>query len=1035
MSVDVMARLRVDSSHFADNFTRPLSLTRLPTSSIASDTPPVVSESTETLKSLLGSLKPPVSQSSVDEALEYLARAARADSFAREQNVQHQENALKSAVISQVAVGLYARSLDIYLNEALEIEGEAEWWANVERSGVSVAWFLLQTLPSRIARVLRTILDALRTHRLPVTLSAFTPSALLRLLPPTALQPSAMTSSFFPHLEHEPTLMSLRLTRSSLRPAQFLQSIWSAIFLPLDLAREECRHKRRKLEKLRDERAEQLGHLAQLRLATTSGEAFPTRLVACISGEPLLPQDNAEHVQRISFSLLPDHIAEHSLSVQQFRRPSRMTLLWPKLLLLPPLTLYVLRSLYASRASIMEMARETKETVEGFIKNSLVDPLKEVLKTVRTGGEDGVIVRKEGVAADLDSLERMTLSLARDQLHYNSEQLAALSKQIRVGDLTPVLQLYEEDIKKPVKSALTGTLLRSMFIQVQKAKVDIDQALAGIDKLLKSQELTFAFVGLAPALVIVTVLGNYISHLWRGAQGEGRFGGRLKHRTMAWAAMRRIERLLVSQPRVGGPTSNSLTPLTTGLLLISITRLRTFAETSLPDGSRLREGFLEDVGDLEDPAMPREEKLRVVERMWRSWGGVLGWHYIAAERVFRIFAGPGSKIYGSLFLVLASANLGQANTIDSCLSPKDGCNATTPVACQATRYPNQTFLSSANSELPDGTYIAASLAGARQLLAYLDAHPTANVTKLLISDSTIEDLATDFGYGETDYDFLEWDWKNNRLAEGQVDYAPLNRNISQTLKQNILELDAISSRIMDRVAPSLESLAYLNYIRIWGEYGRVDVPDNRTRTVLDRDFPRLTHLTLRDTQWRFDDLPGRRAFFRPLPSLTHLHVVSSRYPAMEMPLAVVRQSVPNATHIRFSGNFPKEFAVTPMFLVQWTRSLLDGLFRSANSPLIIVQPDFSPMMQRGMECGNPGIQYGCLLSRLARNSDLHLSLPPTEDINEYGVTYESSRLFPFSRAIVEFEDRLHGGEGEWNIPSKNDTVEYATASLKYCSSY
>jgi nuclear-control-of-ATPase protein 2 len=87
---------------------------------------------------------------------------------------------------------------------------------------------------------------------------------------------------------------------------------------------------------------------------------------------------------------------------------------------------------------------------------------------------------------------------------------------------------------------------------------------------------------------------------------------------------------------VGERPSDSLTPLTTGLVLISVMRLRTFAESSLPSGSRLREGFLEDVGDLEDPAMPREDKLRVVERMWRSWGGVLGWHYIAAESVLRM---------------------------------------------------------------------------------------------------------------------------------------------------------------------------------------------------------------------------------------------------------------------------------------------------------------------------------------------------------------------------------------------------------------
>ncbi|KAJ7508582.1 NCA2-domain-containing protein [Mycena galericulata] len=627
-----MSRLRVNSSHFADSFTRPLSLTRLPTpepSLTASERPPVVSESTETLRSLLASLKPPVSQSAVDEALEYLVQADRDSLLVTDA----QENALKNAVVSQVAVGLYARGLDIYLNEAAEIEAEAEWWANVEGSSIGVAWFLLQTLPSRMARVVRTIVDTFREQRLPFRPSLFTPSSLFRLLPPTALRPSALTTSFFPHLEHEQMLTSL-WSRQFSSPRQYMQSIWSAVFLPFHLTREECRYKRRRLEKLRDERAEQLGQLAQLRLATAFGNAFPSRLSACISGQPSVAQDNTQHVQRVSNLLLPSHIAEHGNEIQQFRRPSRLILLWPKLLLVPPLTLYAVRSLYASRASITEMALEAKETVEGFIKNSLIDPLKEILKTVRTGGEDGVIVRKEGVAADLDSLERMTLSLARDQLHYNSAQLTALSKQIRLGDLTPVLQLYEEDIKSPVKSALTGTLLRSMFIQVQKAKVDIDQALAGIDKLLKSQELTFAFVGLAPALVIVTVLGTYVSQIWHGGQGTSRFGGPAR-RASAWAAMRRIERLLVSQPREANPTTNSLTALTTGLLLISVTRLRAFAETSLPSGSRLREGFLEDVGDLEDPAMPREEKLRVVERMWRSWGGVLGWHYIAGEGVFR----------------------------------------------------------------------------------------------------------------------------------------------------------------------------------------------------------------------------------------------------------------------------------------------------------------------------------------------------------------------------------------------------------------
>jgi nuclear-control-of-ATPase protein 2 len=63
----------------------------------------------------------------------------------------------------------------------------------------------------------------------------------------------------------------------------------------------------------------------------------------------------------------------------------------------------------------------------------------------------------------------MALSLARDKLNYSPAQLDDLSNKLRIGDLTPILQIYE-DIKGP-RSSVSGTLLRSAFIQVQKAKV------------------------------------------------------------------------------------------------------------------------------------------------------------------------------------------------------------------------------------------------------------------------------------------------------------------------------------------------------------------------------------------------------------------------------------------------------------------------------------------------------------------------------------------------------------------------------------
>ena len=68
----------------------------------------------------------------------------------------------------------------------------------------------------------------------------------------------------------------------------------------------------------------------------------------------------------------------------------------------------------------------------------------------------------------------MTLSLAADVLHYVPEELDSLAQHIQNtgGELTsPIMQVYEEDIRTPIKSAIRGTLIRGILVQVQKAKV------------------------------------------------------------------------------------------------------------------------------------------------------------------------------------------------------------------------------------------------------------------------------------------------------------------------------------------------------------------------------------------------------------------------------------------------------------------------------------------------------------------------------------------------------------------------------------
>ena len=105
--------------------------------------------------------------------------------------------------------------------------------------------------------------------------------------------------------------------------------------------------------------------------------------------------------------------------------------------------------------------------------------------------------------------------------------------------------------------------------------------------------------------------------------------------------MRRIERLLITQGGgAGGGTGagrqiETQSPYSdmidedeeedarsTGLLFLSLSRLQAYASRYLP--LVIRQAFLEDLEDLADPQLARAEKLLVVGRVWRCWGGVGG---------------------------------------------------------------------------------------------------------------------------------------------------------------------------------------------------------------------------------------------------------------------------------------------------------------------------------------------------------------------------------------------------------------------------
>ncbi|KAF8311858.1 NCA2-domain-containing protein [Clavulina sp. PMI_390] len=572
---------------------------------------------------------------------------------------------VSGAVLLKSAVSALSLTMDSLLQEALEAEEELEWWRSIESSRWNTAYYLLQTSPIRMARLAHDIAIIARRNNVAFSFNN--------------LNAETFRLRIAPHLQ----VFSSLFPTFSRHQATFLDR-----YTPTELARQECSAHRKELERLRDVRAQQLGQLGflgstsltalqafedeELMEASISTHSRDSELALMITtsmrkilegDDPLAPEAAAttsisqsqtlvssSSLQTLVRDTLSKHSADHAKELAKNQRPPRWALIWPRLVILPPLILIGINSVYKNRSALRGNLSDAYETMMGFWTQWVVEPVREILKTVRTGGDDsaGRVISKDGLKSDMESLERMVIDLASEKHKWSEAELQQLSAQVRQGDLTTVLKVYEGDIKAPLRSAVSGTLIRSLLIQIQKAKVDIDLALAGIDKLLRSQELTFGFVGVAPSLAVLYVFAGWTRYWLVGGDSRTAYGGRARRRS-SFYAIRRIERLLTQASSNSVPSTHphtaalidfyskvksySAPPLpglpmdaqTHGQLLVSLTSLRQYGEKYLKKRSAQREAFMDDLADLEDPKLSRDDKLRVVERMWRSWGATLGW--------------------------------------------------------------------------------------------------------------------------------------------------------------------------------------------------------------------------------------------------------------------------------------------------------------------------------------------------------------------------------------------------------------------------
>ncbi|OJJ55797.1 hypothetical protein ASPSYDRAFT_49036 [Aspergillus sydowii CBS 593.65] len=306
--------------------------------------------------------------------------------------------------------------------------------------------------------------------------------------------------------------------------------------------------------------------------------------------------------------LLPRYKQVSTGCIVELGRPSASVRYWLPISLALVSTTTSLKIARDAGPVLVELMSNLGATTLDFWRNWVVSPTWKLIRTIRHDEKSDIaLMSKSSLEADRASLERMVVDFVLDRGEHSNpaEPTDFIADKVREGDLTPVLRAYEKDLRSPFVGTIRGDLVRTLLIQIQKTKVDVEVAMSGIDALLKSQELVFGFVGLTPGLLI-----SYASIRWLFGILGSRKGFRLgrKQDDLRYA-LRKLHRILsTSSPTAGG----RLTYRDQGLLLCNVETLLNKAQVMLK-GEDLR-AFKEDTSDLVNENRGHRQ-LQIVERM------------------------------------------------------------------------------------------------------------------------------------------------------------------------------------------------------------------------------------------------------------------------------------------------------------------------------------------------------------------------------------------------------------------------------------
>ncbi|ODV87351.1 hypothetical protein CANARDRAFT_5894 [[Candida] arabinofermentans NRRL YB-2248] len=562
---------------------------------------------------------------------------------------------LQKVILTYSLLILIIVSNQVLLSNTLPLMDDLAYYDSVLSSQSSVALYAIQTLPLTIKKIFETLYKEAIGRSSQVdsgmsTQSLSTPSWL-----PKAFESYYLaivkwsrllldsTNNNIRSLLASPTSFLVETNRNTRGKAKMFMK--TVINLPVYYSTLQLKEKRKKVAALQHHNTMRLGFLLSevpsfkfdinnpdLRL---SKDIEIVSRIQAIYGEPdngfelntnpsASLQDAFKTISQVYSDLLPKYknkIRHQRIKAQQ---PANVFKYWVVLVgvgLYGPGLAY---TAITNRDAILEWVKlNFVETVVGFWKNWILEPFNNILKTIRHDDTSRIaIMSQQSLSSDLESLERMVLEYSLDNYSYITDTsaanidkesiYAAIDQSVKSGNLELLMKGYEHDLKSPLKSILTGDMLRNILIQIQKTKVDGSLAISGIDKILKSQELVFGIVAASPSLLIVWyMIGSIRTYLRHGYFIK--FTNKVKVNVLR--SMNNFERLLTIQATKDDKTVTDY--YNEGLLYLELINLRKMGLKLLP--AYAKADWVRDINDLSGSDSTSEFKLMTVHRMSNTY--------------------------------------------------------------------------------------------------------------------------------------------------------------------------------------------------------------------------------------------------------------------------------------------------------------------------------------------------------------------------------------------------------------------------------